>query len=116
MSLTKKNFRRATFFVRAGDTVVVNAGNNKGTQGKVMRVDRAKQRVLVEGVNKVWKHLRRSQENPHGARIQKEAPIHMSNVQVVCPACNKPTRVTWSTENDVKFRVCKKCSKPLGQG
>lgn len=82
--------------------------------GKVLSVDREKGLVLIEGVNYIWKHLRRSQQHPHGARIQKEAPVHVSNVQLICQSCSKPTRVTLKKlESGEKVRICKKCRQAV---
>jgi len=79
--------------IRTDDLVEVIAGNDKGTRGKVLSVDTGSGRVVVEGVNKVYKHVRRSQKNPQGGRLNKEMPIQVSNVLVVCPKTNKPTRI-----------------------
>ncbi len=96
--------------IRKNDIVQVMTGDEKGKKGKVLSVDLRRGRVIVEGVNYVWKHLRRSQQHPHGARIQKEAPISVSDLAVVCPACNKPARVAVKRlESGDKVRVCKKC-------
>jgi large subunit ribosomal protein L24 len=74
--LSKKERR-----IRKGDDVKVISGASRGQEGKVLAVDRRRQRVTVEGVNRVWKHLRKSQDNPQGSRLQREAPIHISNVR-----------------------------------
>lgn len=96
--------------IRKNDVVRVMTGDEKGKQGKVLSVDRGAGRVLVEGVNYVWKHLRRSQQHPHGARIQKEAPLPAGNLALMCPACNKPTKVAMKRlESGDKIRICKKC-------
>lgn len=79
--------------IRVDDEVIVIAGADKGARGKVLRVDREKGKVIVEGVAKVWKHVRRSQKNPQGGRLSKEMPIDVSNVQLVDPKSGKPTRV-----------------------
>ena len=79
--------------IREDDEVIVIAGVDSGTRGKVLRVDRDKNRVIVEGVNKVYKHVRRSQKNPSGGRLSKEMPIHASNVMLICPQTGKRTRV-----------------------
>ena len=98
--------------IKKNDLVKVSSGANAGRQGKVLQVIREKDRVLVEGVNFVWKHLRRSQEHRHGARIKKEAPIHLSNVRVVCQACSKPTRVETKRLDDGKrVRICRLCQQ-----
>ena len=80
-------------FLRKDDVVEVIAGDDKGTRGKVLKVIRAKGQVVVEGVNRVYRHLRPSKRNPQGGRLSKEMPVDASNVQLVDPATNKPTRV-----------------------
>ncbi len=96
--------------IRKNDVVQVMTGDEKGKRGKVLSVDLDKGRILVEGVNYIWKHMRRSQEHPHGARIQKEAPIRVANLAVMCPACGKPTRVAMKKlEGGGKVRICRKC-------
>ena len=103
--------------IRKGDTVKVLSGDHRGEQGTVLKVDREKRTVLVQGVNRVWKHLRRSVEYPHGARIEKEAPLQIAKVEVVCPNCGKPTRVGFThagTAKDApKMRQCRHCKKPF---
>jgi len=79
--------------IRKDDIVVVVAGDHKGARGKVLRVLPEKQRVLIEGVNMVYRHVRKSQRNPQGGRIQKEAPLHVSNVMPIDPKTDRPTRV-----------------------
>jgi large subunit ribosomal protein L24 len=100
--------------VRRNDLVRVMTGAERGKEGKVLSVDAHSGRVLIEGVNKTWKHLRRSQQHPHGARIQKESPVHISNVKVVCQACSKPTRIVGKKlEDGGKARVCRKCGQAV---
>ncbi len=100
--------------VRKNDLVQVIAGDDAGKQGRVLRVDIEKGRVLVQGVNFVWKHLRRSAEYPHGARIQKEAPVRADKVMLICPNCNKPTRPRVEMpEGKGKHRVCRRCKKEV---
>ncbi|MCR4410881.1 MAG: 50S ribosomal protein L24 [Thermoguttaceae bacterium] len=102
--------------IKVNDTVLVTSGDDKGKRGRVLRVDRAGAKVVVEGVNKVWKHVRRSQKNPQGGRLSKELPIDLSKVQLVCTACNRPTRVGARLAADgSKERFCKKCGAALGQ-
>ncbi len=79
--------------IKTGDTVMVIAGADKGKTGKVLRILTDKDRVVVEGINRVWKHVRPSQRNPQGGRIQKDAPIHISNVMPLDPTTGKGTRV-----------------------
>jgi large subunit ribosomal protein L24 len=79
--------------IKVNDMVEVVAGDDRGLRGKVLRVDRKAGVVVVEGVNRVYKHVRRSQKNPQGGRLSKEMPIQASNVMLVCPDTNQPTRV-----------------------
>jgi large subunit ribosomal protein L24 len=79
--------------VKKGDTVEVIAGDDKGTRGRVLNVDPRKGKVTVEGVNRVYKHVRPSRKNPQGGRIQIEKPVNISNVLPVNPKSNQATRV-----------------------
>lgn len=101
--------------IRSGDTVEVTTGNAKGTRAKVLSVRRADGKVVVEGVNRVYRHMRRSQKNPQGGRLSKEMPIDASNVLVVCGGCGKGVRVGVKVLDDGgRVRVCKKCGADLG--
>lgn len=100
--------------VKSGDTVQVICGSDKGKTGKVLRVLTGKDRVIVEGVNRVWKHVRPSQRHPQGGRIQKEAPIHISNVLPVDPATGKGTRVRFQDRDGRKHRIAVKTGTDLG--
>ena len=80
-------------YIRKDDVVVVVSGDNKGTRGKVLRVLRDKNQLVVEGVNCVYRHLKPSKRNPQGGRISKEMPIDASNVMLVDPVTNQATRV-----------------------
>ncbi len=80
-------------FFRKDDTVEVVAGDDKGTRGKVLRILRAQNKVVVEGVNRVYRHLKPSKRNPQGGRLSKEMPIDASNVMLVDPSTGKATRV-----------------------
>ncbi|MFX4263054.1 50S ribosomal protein L24 [Pelotomaculum propionicicum] len=100
--------------VRKGDTALVIAGKNAGKKGKVLRVIPDSSKVVVEGVNVVKRHTRPTQKLPQGGIMQKEAPIHSSNVMLYCSKCNSPTRVGKKIlENGEKTRVCKKCGESL---
>jgi large subunit ribosomal protein L24 len=100
--------------LRQGDVVTVVAGKYRGKRGRVLRVLPDKNRVIVEGVNMVFKHLRRSQQNPKGGRIQREAPIHASNVMPVDPESNNPTRVSTKVVDGKRTRVGRKTGAVLG--
>ena len=91
--------------VRKGDMVAVISGDDKGKRGRILRVLTDKDRVIVEGVNLVYKHMRRSQQNPQGGRIRREAAIHSSNVMPVDPESSKPTRVRMREEAGRRVRI-----------
>jgi len=80
-------------YIRKDDVVEVVAGDDKGTRGKVLRVLRSKNQVVVQGVNRVYRHLKPSKRNPQGGRLSKEMPIDASNVMLIDPVKNVPTRV-----------------------
>ena len=96
--------------IKTGDKVEVIAGKDKGTQATVLKTLPKKDRVIVEGVNKVKKHERPSQANPQGGIIEQEAPIHVSNVQLVDPKTNEKTRVSIQEVDGKRVRVSKKLS------
>lgn len=79
--------------IKKGDIVIVNAGNYKKTKGRVLEVFPKKQRAVVEGVNLISKHTRPDKDNPNGGIVKKEAPIHISNLMVVCPETGEATRI-----------------------
>ena len=100
--------------IRKGDKVKVLAGKDKGKESTVLRAVPEKQRVVLERVNVVKKALRPTQKNPQGGITSIEAPIHVSNVALVCPSCKQPTRIRIERdEGGNKVRVCKKCNKPI---
>ena len=100
--------------IKKGDTVRVLSGKDKGKEGQVVRSLPSKQRVVVEKVNMVKKAMRPTQQNPQGGIMSVEAPIHVSNVMVVCPECKQPTRVSHRVNGaGKKVRVCKKCGKDI---
>ena len=107
--------------IRVDDTVEIIAGDERGTsdsptRAKVLRVDHKAGKVVVEGVNRVYKHVRRSQRNPQGGRLHMEMPIDVSNVLLVCESCGKATRTGARYLDDgSKERFCKKCGAGLGQ-
>jgi large subunit ribosomal protein L24 len=100
--------------IKTGDTVMVTTGADKGKTGRVLRVITDKNRVVVEGINRVWKHVRPSQRNPQGGRIQKDAPIHVSNVMPLDPTTGKGTRVRAEVRDGQKHRVAIRSGTDLG--
>jgi large subunit ribosomal protein L24 len=100
----------AKIHVKKEDMVKIIAGKEKGKTGKVLRVFPAKGRVAVEGLNVVKRHTRPSQVNPEGGIVEKEAPMSLSNVMLVCGSCNQATRTgIKKLEDGTKTRYCKKC-------
>jgi large subunit ribosomal protein L24 len=100
--------------VKKGDKVKVIAGKDKGKEGVVIRSLPAQSRVVVEKVNLAKKAMRPTQQNPQGGIITVEAPLHISNVKLVCPECNEATRISKRVnEAGKKVRVCKKCGKDI---
>ncbi len=109
--------------VKKGDKVTVISGKDKGKTGVILASFPSKERVLVEGVNVVKKHMKPNQENPQGGIVSIEAPIHVSNVMFVDPKSNEPTRVGYKFEEEVidgekhlvKYRVAKKSGEVIDQ-
>nr|WP_162490102.1 50S ribosomal protein L24 [Moorella thermoacetica] len=100
--------------VKKGDTVMVITGKDAGKKGKVLSVEPARGRVVVEGVNIVKRHTRPTQKMPQGGIIEKEAPVASSNVMLFCNKCNRPTRIGHQILADgTKTRVCKKCGEVI---
>jgi large subunit ribosomal protein L24 len=99
--------------IKTGDTVRVIAGDHKGSEGKVVSVDREKNKAIVEGVNMVSKHTKPSAKSPQGGIVKKEAPIHISNISLIDPKSKKATRVGMKVEGDKKVRVSKKSNQVL---
>jgi large subunit ribosomal protein L24 len=103
--------------VRRGDTVGVIAGREKGKRGKVLRVLTGKRRVLVEHVNMVKKHQRPTQKLRQGGIIEREGALALSNVQIVCARCDKPSRTGITILGDGrKVRSCKRCGEAIDKG
>lgn len=99
--------------LKKGDLVEVIAGKDKGKQGKILELLIKNERVLVEGVNRVKRHTKPSQKNPQGGIVEKNAPIHVSNVLLVDPKTNKGGRVKITIKGDKKTRVFKKTGTEL---
>ena len=101
--------------IKKGDVVVVTSGDDKGKTGEVLRVDAAAGKVVVQGVARVYRHLRPSRRHPQGGRIQKEMPISISNVMPIDPKTNLATRVGFRAKDDgSKERYAKKSGQSLG--
>lgn len=102
--------------VKKGDMVAILSGDDKGKTGEVLRVDVEARKVVVQGVNRVYRHMKPSRRYPRGGRVQKEMPVNISNVLPIDPKTNQPTRVGFRIgENGSKQRVAKKSGEVLGQ-
>jgi large subunit ribosomal protein L24 len=100
--------------IRTGDEVVVIAGKHKGSHGKVLKVNPTDERVTIQGVNIVTKHVKPSRESPQGGIQKREAPIHISNVMLADPKSGDPTRVRFKTlENGTKVRIAVKSGEQI---
>ena len=103
--------------VHKNDTVMVIAGNARGKTGRVLKTLRETTRVIIEGVNVIKRHSRPTKNNPQGGITQREASIHASNVMVVCPKCNQPSRLGRKQVSDITtgrktmMRVCRNCEE-----
>ncbi|ATF40565.1 50S ribosomal protein L24 [Weissella paramesenteroides] len=100
-------------FVKTGDKVKVIAGKDKGKEGVVVKTISSQDRVVVEGVNMVKKHQKPNNQYPQGGIVELEAPIHVSNVQLLDPSTNEPTKVGYKVEDGKKVRFAKKSGKTL---
>lgn len=104
----------AKLHVKKNDMVKIIAGKEQGKSGKVLRVFPDKGRVIVESLNVIKRHTRPNQLNPEGGIVEKEAPLSISNVMLVCGSCNQATRTgVRSLEDGSKTRYCKKCSESV---
>lgn len=99
--------------IRKGDKVLVVSGKNKGKSGKVLEILSSKSRAMVEGVNLVKKHMRRRSESEPGGIKEIPSSIHLSNIMVVCPHCNRQVRLGAKKEGKNKIRICRKCQQPM---
>ena len=98
--------------VKRGDTVLILSGKDQGKKGEVLKVVPKKNRIIVQGVNMVTKHVKPNVANRQGGMVQQEGTIHASNVMLYCKNCNKPTRIAHKLlEDGSKVRVCKHCAE-----
>lgn len=97
--------------IKKGDTVLIIKGKDKGKTGKVIKALPKENRIIVEGLNLVKKHLKPKRAGEKGKIIEKPAPLHVSKVKLICPLCKKPTKIGYTFINDIKKRKCKKCQK-----
>jgi len=102
--------------IKKGDTVTVISGKEKGKKGRVLSIIPSESKLIIEKVNIIKKHMKPSKKYSQGGIIDKEASIQRSNVILICPRCNKPTKIANITFDDnKKSRVCKKCKEVIDQ-
>lgn len=102
--------------IKKNDSILVISGKEKGKRGRVLTVYPLKDRLLIEKINMIKRHMKPSGQYKQGGIIEKEATIHISNVMLICPKCNKPTRMSHaSLQGGKKVRVCKKCREVMDQ-
>ena len=103
--------------IRKNDIVIPTSGSSAlgGKTGKVLQVITGKNRAIVEGINMVKKHMRKTQDNPKGGIVEKEAALPISNLMLYCPQCKKGVRIARVKEADKKVRKCKKCGHPFDE-
>ena len=99
--------------IKRDDKVIVLSGKDKGKSGKVIAADPKAEKVIVEGVNVATKHQKAQKKGQDGGILKIETPIYVSKVQLVCPKCDKPTRVAYEIKDGKKVRVCKHCGAAL---
>ena len=98
--------------IKKNDTVILLSGDEKGKSGRVLSILSSKDRVIIERLNMIKRHMKPSKQYAQGGIIEKEAPVYMSKIMLVCPKCSKPTRIgNTILENGKKIRSCKKCGE-----
>lgn len=98
--------------LKKGDNVLIICGEDKGKRGKIIKIFPKQNRVIVEGMNFLKKHVKPTQKSPQGGIVRQEGPIELSNIRLVCNKCNKPTSVKQGlTKEQKKVRMCKKCGE-----
>ncbi len=99
--------------VKKNDTVLIISGKYRGRKGKILKAFPKKDKVLIAGVNLRKKHQKPIKTGDKGEIIEIPAPIHISNVKIICPKCKKATRIGYRIEGGEKYRICKKCDKTI---
>jgi len=100
--------------IRKGDMVEILAGNDRGKRGRVLRMIRDKDRIVIQGVNLRWKHMRKSQQMPQGGRMRREMPLHVSNVMLFDEGAQERSRVGYAVVDGKKVRVARKTGAVVG--
>ncbi len=106
--------KHSGYHIKKNDTVKVVAGKDKGKSGKVLRVIPKKDRVIVEKINMIKRHMKPNQQTRQGGSLERDSPIHISNLMLICSKCTDPTRVGYKVLDDNrKVRYCKKCEEVI---
>lgn len=101
--------------IKKNDNVIIIKGKDHGKSGKIEKMLVSQNKAIVTGLNKSKKHLKPTQQNPQGGIIDINQPIDIANLMIVCPSCNKSTRVNFKIVKDKKIRICNKCKQTLDQ-
>ena len=100
--------------IKKDDIAMIVAGDDKGKKGRVLRINASDDKLVIEGLNMTKKHLKPSKQHQQGGIIEREAPVHRSNIMLVCPKCEKPTKIgNKILENNKKIRECKQCGEVI---
>lgn len=99
--------------IKKNDNVIIIKGKDHGKSGKIEKVLVARGKAVIAGLNKAKKHIKPTKKNPHGGIVDLNQPINVSNLMIVCPSCNKATRISFKITKDKKIRICNKCKQTL---
>jgi large subunit ribosomal protein L24 len=99
--------------IKKGDTVLIISGKDRGRKGKVLKTFPKEGRLIVEGINLRKKHVRPKRAEEKGQIVELPAPLHISNVKLICSKCGKATRIGYKIVEKKKFRICKKCGQEI---
>jgi large subunit ribosomal protein L24 len=99
--------------IKKGDTVIVTSGKDKDRQGKVEKVYRKSEKVLIQGINLYKRHIKKNEKMPQGGIISVPRPLSVAKVMLICPVCKKPTRIGYRIEKNKKIRICRKCQSKI---
>lgn len=101
--------------IKKGDKVYIAKGNDRGKTGKVERVFNASNSLVIGGIAIHKKHLKKSQKNPYGGIIDINLPVNRSNVRLICPRCEKTSKITYNFTAKTKLRICSKCGESVDE-
>lgn len=111
--MISKMVKPRTLKLKKGDQVLIITGKDRGRRGAIEKVLSRQNKIIVTGVNIAKRHLKPSRKNPHGGIISQPSPMDASNVLIVCPRCDRPTRIGYRILKEKKMRLCRKCQESL---